>query len=34
MLLGILGANIIGNMLTGQWDIRVDKGTLRVGQDF
>ena len=34
MLLGMLAANIIENILTGQWDIRFDEGTLRVGQNF
>ena len=34
MLLGILGASLLGNLLTGQSTIRADEGTIRAGQDF
>ena len=34
MLLGILGASLLGNLLTGKGTIRAGEGTVRVGQDF
>ena len=41
MLLGTLGANLLGNLLTGkgaigavEGTIRAGKGTIRAGQDF
>ena len=34
MLLGILGASLLGNLLTGKGTIRVDEGTIRAGQNF
>ena len=41
MLLGILGASLLGNLLkskgtirTGEGTIRGDEGTIRAGQDF
>ena len=34
MLLGLLGANLLGNLLTGKRAIRAGQGTNRAGQDF
>ena len=34
MLLGPLGASLLGNLLTGKGTVRVGKGTIRPGQDF
>ena len=34
MLLGTLGASLLGNLLTGKGTIRAAEGTVRVGQDF
>ena len=34
MLLGTLGANLLGNLLTGKDTIRPGKDTIRAGQDF
>ena len=34
MLLGTLGASLLGNLLTGKGTIRVGEGTIRAGQDF
>ena len=34
MLLGTLGASLLGNLLTGKGTIRAGKGTIRAGQDF
>ena len=34
MLLGLLGANLLGNLLTGKRAIRAGQGTIRAGQDF
>ena len=34
MLLGTLGTNSIGNLLTGKWAVRAGEGTIRAGQDF
>ena len=34
MFLGTLGANLLGNRLTGKGTIRAGKGTIRAGQDF
>ena len=34
MLLGTLGASLLGNQLTGKCTIRADEGTVRAGQDF
>ena len=34
MLLGILGATLFGNLLTGKGSIRAGAGTIRAGQDF
>ena len=34
MLLGILGAYLLGNLLTGKGTIRASKGTVRPVQDF
>ena len=34
MLLGTLGASLLGNLLTGEGTIRVGQGTVRTGQDF
>ena len=34
MLLGALGASILGNLLTCKSTIRVGEGTIRAGQDF
>ena len=34
MLLGTLGAALLGNLLTGQDTIRVGEGTMRAGENF
>ena len=34
MLLGTLGASLLGNLLAGKGTIRAGEGTLRAGQDF
>ena len=34
MLLGILGASLIGNLITSKDTIRAGEGTIRAGQDF
>ena len=34
MLLGTLGASLLGNLLTGKGKIRADEGAVRAGQDF
>ena len=34
MLSGILGANLLGNLLKGKDTIREDEGTIRAGEDF
>ena len=34
MLLGTLGASLLGNLLTGKGTIRAGKGTITGGQDF
>ena len=34
MLLGTLGASLLGNLLTGKYKIRADEGAVRAGQDF
>ena len=34
MLLGTLDSSLLGNLSAGKWAIRVDEGTIRVGQDF
>ena len=34
MLLGTLGASLLGNILTGKGKIRAGEGTIRAGQDF
>ena len=34
MLLGTLGASILGNLLTGKDTIRACEGTIRAGQEF
>ena len=34
MLLGILGASLLGNLLTGKGAIRVDEGTITAGGNF
>ena len=34
MLLGTLGATLLGNLLTGKGTIRAGEGTVRAGQDF
>ena len=34
MLLGTLGASLLGNLLTGKGTIRAGDGTIRAGQDF
>ena len=34
MLLGTLGASLLGNILTGKGTIRAGESTIRVGQDF
>ena len=34
MLLGTLGASLLGNLLTGKGTIRTGEGTIRAGKDF
>ena len=34
MLLGTLGASLLGNLLTGKGTIRAGKGTIRAGENF
>ena len=34
MLLGILGASLLGNLLTGKGTVRAGEGIIRAGQDF
>ena len=34
MLLGTLGASLLGNLLAGKGAIRAGKGTITAGQDF
>ena len=34
MLLGTLGAGLLGNMLPGKGVMRAGEGTIRAGQDF
>ena len=34
MLLGNLGASLLGNLLTGKGTIRVGKGTIRAGENL
>ena len=34
MLLGTLGASLLGNLLTGKGTIAAAEGTIRSGQDF
>ena len=34
MLLGILGASLIGNLIASKDTIRAGEGTIRAGQDF
>ena len=34
MLLGTLGASLLGNLLTGKAKIRAGEGAIRAGQDF
>ena len=34
MLLGTLGASLLGNLLAGKGTIRVGEGTVRAGQAF
>ena len=34
MILGTLGASLLGNLLTGKGTIRVGEGTIRAGHDF
>ena len=34
MLLGTLGASLLGNLLTGKSTIRADEGAIRASQDF
>ena len=34
MLLGILGASLLENLVTGKGTIRAGEGTARAGQDF
>ena len=34
MLLGTLGASLLGNLLTGKGTIRAGEDTVRAGQDF
>ena len=34
MLLGTLGASLLGNLLAGKGKIRASEGTIRAGQDF
>ena len=34
MVLGTLGASLLGNLLTGKYTIRVGKGTIGAGEIF
>ena len=34
MLLGTLGASLLGNLLTSKGTIKADKGTIRAGESF
>ena len=34
MLLGLLGASLLGDLLAGKGTIRAGKGSVRAGQDF
>ena len=34
MLLGTLGASLLGNLLTGKYTIRAGEGTIRAGKTF
>ena len=34
MLLGTLGASLLGNLYTGEGTIRAEDGMIRAGQDF
>ena len=34
MLLGTLGASLLGNLLTGKGIIRAGEGTIRAGENF
>ena len=34
MLLGTLGASLLGNLLTGNCTIRAGEGTIRAGESF
>ena len=34
MLLGTLGASLLGNLLTGKSTIRAGEGTIRAGKNF
>ena len=34
MLLGILGASLLGNLLTGKGIIKAGEGTIRAGENF
>ena len=34
LLLGALGASLLGNLLTGRGTIRTGEGTIKAGQDF
>ena len=34
MLLGTLGASLLGNLLTGKGTVRAGEGIIRAGQDF
>ena len=34
MLLGILGASLLGNLLTGKGAIKADEGTITAGGNF
>ena len=34
MLLGTLGASLLGNLLTGRGVIRAGEGTIRAGENF
>ena len=34
MLLGTLGASLLGNLLTGKRTIKAGEGTIRAGQEF
>ena len=34
MLLGTLGASLLGNLLTGKSSVRAGEGTIRAGENF